>query len=465
MTEHYDAAIIGTGQAGPSLANRLSQAGWKVAVIERGRFGGTCVNTGCMPTKTLVASAYAARLAARAAEYGVVIDGRVGIDMAKVKARKDAVTGTATRNIEMWLRSMPGVTVYQGQARLTSAHEIAVGTQRLRADRIFINVGGRAVIPGIPGLEDVPYLTNESIMEIEFVPKHLIVLGGSYIGLEFAQIFCRFGSRVTVIEAAPRLVPREDEDVSAAIKDILEREHIMIALETKCTSVERTGAGIRLTVDAPSGPAEVTGSHLLLAIGRRPNTDQLGLDAAGVEVDRNGFIVTDDMLRTSAPSIWALGDCNGRGAFTHTAYNDFEIVAANLLDGDPRRASDRILTYGLFIDPPLGRVGMTEREARATGRPLLVATRPMTRVGRAVEKGETLGFMKIAVDAETHKILGAAILGTSGDEAVQCITATMAAGAPYTALQRTVLIHPTVSELIPTLLESLEPLPADKPRL
>lgn len=465
MTEHYDAAIIGTGQAGPSLANRLSQAGWKVAVIERGRFGGTCVNTGCMPTKTLVASAYAARLAARAAEYGVVIDGRVGIDMAKVKARKDAVTGTATRNIEMWLRSMPGVTVYQGQARLTSAHEIAVGTQRLRADRIFINVGGRAVIPGIPGLEDVPYLTNESIMEIEFVPKHLIVLGGSYIGLEFAQIFCRFGSRVTVIEAAPRLVPREDEDVSAAIKDILEREHIMIALETKCTSVERTGAGIRLTVDAPSGPAEVTGSHLLLAIGRRPNTDQLGLDAAGVEVDRNGFIVTDDMLRTSAPSVWALGDCNGRGAFTHTAYNDFEIVAANLLDGDPRRASDRILTYGLFIDPPLGRVGMTEREARATGRPLLVATRPMTRVGRAVEKGETLGFMKIAVDAETHKILGAAILGTSGDEAVQCITATMAAGAPYTALQRTVLIHPTVSELIPTLLESLEPLPADKPRL
>ncbi len=465
MTEHYDAAIIGTGQAGPSLANRLSQAGWKVAVIERGRFGGTCVNTGCMPTKSLVASAYAARLAARAAEYGVVIDGRVGIDMAKVKARKDAVTGTATRNIEMWLRSMPGVTVYQGQARLTSAHEIAVGTQRLRADRIFINVGGRAVIPGIPGLEDVPYLTNESIMEIEFVPEHLIVLGGSYIGLEFAQIFCRFGSRVTVIEAAPRLVPREDEDVSAAIKDILEREHIMIALETKCTSVERTGAGIRLTVDAPSGPAEITGSHLLLAIGRRPNTDQLGLDAAGVEVDRNGFIVTDDMLRTSAPSIWALGDCNGRGAFTHTAYNDFEIVAANLLDGDPRRASDRILTYGLFIDPPLGRVGMTEREARATGRPLLVATRPMTRVGRAVEKGETLGFMKIAVDAETHKILGAAILGTSGDEAVQCITATMAAGAPYTALQRTVLIHPTVSELIPTLLESLEPLPADKPRL
>ena len=465
MTEHYDAAIIGTGQAGPALANRLSQAGWRIAVVERGRFGGTCVNTGCMPTKTLVASAYAARLAARAAEYGVVIDGRIGIDMAKVKARKDAVSGNAARNIETWLRSMPGVTVYQGQARLTSAHEIEVGADRIGADKIFINVGGKPVVPAIAGLDGVPYLTNESIMEIEFLPEHLIVLGGSYIGLEFAQIFGRFGSKVTVIEAAPRLVPREDEDVSDAIKDILEREQIAIALEAKCTSVKKTEAGIRVAIDTPSGPGEITGSHVLLAIGRRPNTDQLGLEAAGVEVDRNGFIVTDEMLRTNVPSIWALGDCNGRGAFTHTAYNDFEIVAANLLDGDPRRASDRILTYGLFIDPPLGRVGLTEREARATGRPLLVATRPMTRVGRAVERGETLGFMKIAVDAETRKILGAAILGTSGDEAVQCITATMSAGAPYTTLQRTVLIHPTVSELIPTLLGSLVPLSADKPRV
>ncbi len=458
MTEHYDAAIIGTGQAGPALANRLSQAGWKIAVIERGRFGGTCVNTGCMPTKTLVASAYAARLAARAAEYGVAIDGHIGIDMAKVKARKDAVSNTATRNIETWLRSMPGVTVYQGQARLASPREIEVGSERISADKIFINVGGRAVIPAIPGLDGVPYLTNESIMEIEFVPEHLIVLGGSYIGLEFAQIFRRFGSKVTVIEAAPRLVPREDEDVSAAIKDILGLEQIAIKLEGTCTRVEKTGAGVCVAIDTPSGPGGITGSHILLAIGRRPNTEDLGLAAAGVEVDRNGFIVTDEMLRTNVPSIWALGDCNGHGAFTHTAYNDFEIVAANLLDGDPRRVSDRIMTYGLFIDPPLGRVGMTERDARASGRPLLVATRPMSRVGRAVERGETLGFMKIAVDAETRKILGAAILGTSGDEAVQCITATMAAGVPYTTLQRTVLMHPTVSELIPTLLGSLVPL-------
>lgn len=465
MTENYDAAIIGTGQAGPSLANRLSQAGWKIAVIERGRFGGTCVNTGCMPTKTLVAIAYAARLAARAAEYGVVIDGRIGIDMAKVKARKDAVSGTASHNIEMWLRSMPGVSVYQAHARLVSPHEIEVGPQRISANKIFIDVGGRAVVPAIPGLDGAPYLTNTSVLELDVLPEHLIVLGGSYIGLEFAQIFRRFGSKVTVVEGAPRLVAREDEDVSDAIRDILEREQIGIELGTMCTGVKQADGGIRVALEGPSRRSEVVGSHILLAVGRRPNTDDLGLKAAGVEVDKNGFIMTDDMLRTSVRSIWALGECNGRGAFTHTAYNDFEIVAANLLDNDPRRASDRILTYGLFIDPPLGRVGLTEREARATGRPLLVATRPMTRVGRAVERGETLGFMKIAVDAETKRILGAAILGTSGDEAVQCITATMSAGAAYTTLQRTVLIHPTVSELIPTLLGSLAPPSADKARV
>ena len=457
MIESYDAAIIGSGQAGPALANRLSQKGWKIAVIERGRFGGTCVNTGCMPTKTLVASAYAARLAARAAEYGVVIEGGIRVDMAKVKARKDAVSDTASHNIEAWLRSMPGVTVYQGQARLAGPNEIEIGASRIRAERIFINVGGTAVVPPIAGLDRVPYLTNETVMQIAFVPRHLIVLGGSYIGLEFAQIFRRFGSEVTVVEAAPRLVAREDEDISATIKDILEREGIRVLLQTTCTAADPATNGARLDLRTPDGVAEIEGSHVLLAIGRRPNTTGLGLEAAGVEVDRNGFIVTDDMLRTSVPSIWALGDCNGRGAFTHTAYNDFEIVAANLLDNDPRRAGDRILTYGLFIDPPLGRVGMTEREARATGRPILLANRPMTRVGRAVERGETQGFMKIAVDAETKKILGAAILGTSGDEAVQCITATMAAGAPYTTLQRTMLIHPTVSELIPTLLGDLKP--------
>ena len=455
MTEQYDAAIIGTGQAGPSLADRLTKAGMKTAIIERGRYGGTCVNTGCMPTKTLVASAYAARIAARAGEYGITIGGPIGIDMKKVKARKDAVSGTASQNVEKWLRSMPHSTIYRGHAQLLSPNGIAINDERISAERIFINVGGRAVVPPIPGLQTVPYLTNETIMEIDAVPRRLVVLGGSYIGLEFAQIFRRFGSEVVVVEAAQRLVPREDDDISDAIKAILEAEGIEIRLSTRCTKATAEKDGTRLHLETPDGTGHVDGSHVLLAIGRRPNTDDLGLSAAGVAVDKNGYIVTDEVLKTNVASIWALGDCNGRGAFTHTAYNDFEIVAANLLDNDPRRASDRILTYGLFIDPPLGRVGLTEREVRASGRPVLMGLRPMSRVSRAVEKGETQGFMKILVDGETHKILGAAILGTSGDEAVQCITAIMSADAPYTVLQRTVLIHPTVSELLPTVLGSL----------
>jgi pyruvate/2-oxoglutarate dehydrogenase complex dihydrolipoamide dehydrogenase (E3) component len=457
MPEQFDAAIIGTGQAGPSLANRLTQAGMKVAVIERGHFGGTCVNTGCMPTKTLVASAYAAHLVARAAEYGVAIEGRVGIDMKTVKARKDAVTGTATKNIEAWLRSMPGCTVLKGHARFTSAHDIQVGTESVSAKKIFINVGGRALVPQIPGIADTGYLTNATIMDLAEVPSHLIVLGGSYIGLEFAQIYRRFGSQVTVIEAAPRLVPREDEDVSDAIKDILEGEAIGVRTGTKCSGLKKDGGTIRVRLETPKGSDEVAGTHLLLAIGRVPNTDDLGLKAAGVEVDERGYIKTDETLATNVPSIWALGDCNGRGAFTHTSYNDYEIVAEDLLDGETRRVSDRIVTYGLFIDPPLGRVGMTEREARAASRNLLIGERPMTRVGRAVEKGETQGFMKVLVDGDSKKILGASILGTGGDEAVQCILTTMYAGAPYTTLKRSVLIHPTVSELIPTVLGELKP--------
>jgi pyruvate/2-oxoglutarate dehydrogenase complex dihydrolipoamide dehydrogenase (E3) component len=457
MAPHYDAAIIGTGQAGPALANRLTQAGMKVAVVERGRFGGTCVNNGCMPTKTMVASAYAAHLAARAADYGVMIAGRVGVDMKKVKARKDAVSDTATKNIETWLNSMPNCTVLRGRARFVSAREIEVGTERLTADKVFINVGGRALVPPIPGIKEVGYLTNETVMEIDFVPRHLVILGGSYIGLEFAQIYRRFGSDVTVIEAAPRLVAREDEDVSIAIKEILEGEGIKIYLDSKCTGLSKRGNTIVACIETAGGSTEIEGTDLLLAIGRIPNTDDLGLDKAGVRLDSRGFIVTDECLRTSVPAIWALGDCNGRGAFTHTSYNDHEIVAANLLDHEPRRVTDRIMTYGLFIDPPLGRIGMTEHEARAAGRPLLIGRRPMTRVGRAVEKGETLGFTKIVVDAETRKILGAAILGTGGDEAVQCITATMYAGVPYTTLSHAVLIHPTVSELIPTVLGELTP--------
>jgi pyruvate/2-oxoglutarate dehydrogenase complex dihydrolipoamide dehydrogenase (E3) component len=457
MATHYDAAIIGTGQAGPALANRLTRAGMKVAVVERGRFGGTCVNNGCMPTKTLVASACAAHLVARAADYGVAIEGRVGIDMKRVKARKDTVSANATSGVEAWLKSMPNCTVLRGHARFVSAYEIEVGTERLTAEKVFINVGGRALVPPISGIDQVSYLTNESIMDIDYAPAHLVILGGSYIGLEFAQIYRRFGSDVTVIEAAPRLVPREDEDVSTAIKEILEGEGIKIYPDSKCTGLSKRGNAIVARIETAGRTNEIEGTDLLLAIGRIPNTDDLGLDKAGVRLDGRGFIVTDECLRTSVPAIWALGDCNGRGAFTHTSYNDHEIVTANLLDHEQRRVTDRIMTYGLFIDPPLGRIEMTEHEARAAGRPLLIGRRPMTRVGRAVEKGETLGFMKIVVDAETRKILGAAILGTGGDEAVQCITATMYAGVPYTTLSHAVLIHPTVSELIPTVLGELTP--------
>ena len=457
MAQHYDAAIIGSGQAGPSLANRLSQAGLRVAIIEGRHFGGTCVNNGCMPTKTLVASAYAARLVARAAEYGIAIDAPVTIDMKKVKARKDAVVTTARTTIEAWLRGMKNCTVLTGHARFVSPREIAVGGETLSADRIFINVGGRPLVPPIPGIDRVGALTNETVMDLETVPRHLIVLGGSYIGLEFAQIFRRFGSDVTVIEAADRLVPREDDEVSAAIRDILAREGVDIRLASKCTGLARTDAGHVARLDTPAGPAEVAGSHLLLAIGRKPNTDDLGLDASGVTADAHGFITVDEQLRTNVPWIFALGDCNGRGAFTHTSYNDYEIVAANLLDGGKRRLSDRIAAYALFIDPPLGRAGMTEREARAAGKRLLIGRRPMTRVSRAVEKGETLGFMKVLVDADTRRILGAAILGTSGDEAIHSVLDTMYTDAPYTTLQRSVHIHPTVTELIPTVLGELAP--------
>jgi pyruvate/2-oxoglutarate dehydrogenase complex dihydrolipoamide dehydrogenase (E3) component len=457
MAQHYGAAIIGSGQAGPSLASRLSQAGLKVAIIERKHFGGTCVNHGCMPTKTLVASAYAARLVARAAEYGIAIDGPVRVEMKKVKARKTVVVDAARTNIETWLRGMKSCTVLTGHARFVSPREIAVGGEMLTADRIFLNVGGRALVPPIPGIEGIDALTNETVMDLETVPRHLIVLGGSYIGLEFAQVFRRFGSDVTVIEAADRLVPREDDEVSTAIKDILEREQIDIRLASTCTRLARTDAGIVARLDTAAGPAEVIGSHLLLAIGRKANTVDLGLAEAGVAVDARGFIPVDEELRTNVPWIFALGDCNGRGAFTHTSYNDYEIVAANLLDNGKRRVCDRIAAYALFIDPPLGRVGMTEREARAAGKRLLIGRRPMTRVGRAVEKGETLGFMKVLVDAETRRIIGAAILGTSGDEAIHSIVDLMYADVPYTTLQRAVHIHPTVAELIPTVLSEMTP--------
>jgi pyruvate/2-oxoglutarate dehydrogenase complex dihydrolipoamide dehydrogenase (E3) component len=454
----YDAIVIGTGQAGPSLAAKLAGAGWKVAIIERHQFGGTCVNTGCIPTKTLVASARAAWMARNAEDYGVIIDGAVSVDMKKVKGRKDKVSGASRMGLEKWLKGMENCTVYEGHARFVSSHEVTLEGATLSGDRIFINVGARAAIPSIAGLSDVRYLTNSSMMDLDTLPEHLIVVGGSYVGLEFAQMYRRFGSRVTVIEKGPRLVSREDSDVSETIAEILTGEGIEIRLNSDCISVRDAAGEIAVGTTCDGSRSEVQGSHLLLALGRRPNTDDLGLENTGIDRDERGHIKVDDELRTSVAGVWALGECNGRGAFTHTSYNEFEIVAANLLDGEHRLLTDRITAYALYIDPPLGRVGMTEAEVLRSGRTALVGKRPMSKVGRAVEKGETQGFMKIVVDAESKQILGASILGVEGDEAIHCILDTMYAKAPYTVLQRAVHIHPTVSELIPTVLGDLKPL-------
>jgi pyruvate/2-oxoglutarate dehydrogenase complex dihydrolipoamide dehydrogenase (E3) component len=453
----FDAIIIGAGQAGPPLAARLTGAGMKVALVERGLFGGTCVNTGCTPTKTLIASAYVAHMAYRAGDYGVSIQGRPTVDMARVKARADAVVERSRTGVEGWLRSMPNCWVLRGHAAFESPTTVRVGDDVLSAPRVFVNVGGRAAVPRIPGVGEIPHLDNSSILALDRVPEHLVVVGGSYVGLEFAQAFRRFGAQVTVVEMMEHVIPREDPEISAAIEDILRGEGIALRLDAKCIGLAPHHRGGVIRVDCREGEPEVVGSHVLLATGRRPNTDDLGLDRAGVATDARGYITVDDKLATNVPGIWALGDCNGRGAFTHTAYNDYEIVAANLLDGADRRVSERIPAYALYVDPPLGRVGLTETEARKTGRPLLVGSRPMTRVSRAVEKGETLGLMKVVADAQTRQILGAAILGVGGDEAIHGVIDMMQASATIDTYMRAVPIHPNVSELIPTVLGEMKP--------
>jgi pyruvate/2-oxoglutarate dehydrogenase complex dihydrolipoamide dehydrogenase (E3) component len=450
----FDAIIIGGGQAGPALAGRLTTAGQTVALIERKFLGGTCVNVGCMPTKTLVASARAAHVARTGGTYGVMINGPIEIDMARVKARADTVIENARGNVGKWLQGMAGLTLIDGHARFEGPNSLRVGDQGLSAPKIFINVGGRTSIPDMPGLDEVSYLTSSTILKLDRVPRHLVVVGGSYIGLEFAQMYRRFGAEVTVIERGPKLIGREDDDISDAIRTILEAEGITIHTNAGDLAVARHAEGVAVTLASGIG---VTGSHLLVAVGRRPNTDDLGLEAAGIATDKRGYISVDDRLETGVSGVYALGDCNGRGAFTHTAYNDFEIVAANLLEGADRKLSQRIPAYALYIDPPLGRVGLSEREARASGRNILISKRPMARVGRAVERGETAGFIKIIADAETKRILGAAILGIEGDEAIHGILDAMHADVGYPTLQWAVPIHPTVSELIPTVLGDLKP--------
>lgn len=459
ITKHFDAIVIGTGQAGPSLAARLAGSGMTVAIIERKRFGGTCVNNGCIPTKTLVASAYAAHMARRGQEYGFSVQAAdVKTDMKRIKSRKDAIVARSNTGVEKMLRGLDKCTVIQGHARFESPHTVSVNNELLEAGKIFIDVGGRASIPRISGLDAVPFLTNSSMMDVDFRPEHLMILGGSYVGLEFAQMYRRFGSDVTVIEMGSRVAHREDEDISAAIREILEAEGITIRLNAECVSASMKGGKIALGLTCDEKPKEILGSHLLLATGRIPNTQDLGLDKAGIRTDQRGYITVDDELQTSAPGVWALGDCNGRGAFTHTSYNDHEIVADNLLTGAGRRVTDRITTYGLFIDPPLGRCGMTETEIRKSRIPALVASYPMSKVSRAVEKSETQGLIKICVHAETKQILGAAILGTTGDEVIHVLLDLMYAKAPFTLIQRAVHIHPTVTEFLPTVLSKLKPI-------
>jgi len=458
MSQQFDAIIIGTGQAGPALAGRLNTEGLKTAIIERKLVGGTCVNVGCIPTKTLVASAKAAHAARRAQDFGVRVDGRVSVDMARVKARKDAIAGASNQGVTSWLEGMEGVTLIRGHARFVGPKQVSVNGETLEADKIFIDVGARARVPEMPGLEEVDYFTKSNMMEVDFLPDHSVIMGGSYIGLEFAQMYRRFGSKVTVVEMGARLIPREDEDVSDTVREILEDEGVNVRLNAECITVARTPTGVAVGISCDEDPKTIEGSHLLLAVGRVPNTDDLGLEAAGVEVNARGQIIVDDCLQTNVPGIWAMGEVNGRGAFTHTSFNDYEIVAANLFDDDPRRVTDRILCYGLFIDPPLGRVGMTEQVAKASGRNVLVGKRMMSRVGRAREFGETQGFMKVLVDADSQEILGGAILGLSGDEAIHCLIDVMYAKQPYTVISRAVHIHPTVTELIPTMLQELEPL-------
>jgi len=458
MPSIFDAIVIGTGQAGPPLAARLAHAGMKVAVMEKHRFGGTCVNDGCTPTKAMIASAYAAHMARRAGDYGVMLDASPRVDMKQVKVRKDEIVRGSRDGVEQWMQGLNDATVYRGHARFVGQNAVRVNDDELSADMIFVDVGGRPRVPKMPGLDSVAYLTNVTMMDLDCVPEHLVVVGGSYVGLEFAQMMRRFGSRVTVVEMGPRLVAREDEDVSLAIQDFLHAEGLELRLGAQCVSVRKEADGLSVGLQCTEGAPRESATHLLLAIGRVPNTDDLGLERADIRTDKHGYIEVDEALRTSNPRVWALGDCNGKGAFTHTAYNDYEIVADNLLSNSNRKYTDRIPVYALYTDPPLGRVGMSEAEIRKAGIDALVGKRPMTRVARAIEKGETRGFLKIHVERGSKRILGASLLGTGADEAVHSLIDAVYSKMPCTEFQRHVRIHPNVSELLPTVLEDLTPL-------
>lgn len=450
----YDAIIIGTGQAGPALAGKHLSNDLKVAVIEKGHYGGACVNYGCTPTKAYVASARRAYVAKNSRDLGVSVDGNVRVDLKRIKRRKDKIVQDSRDGLKDFLEDTDGLTVYNGKGVFTGPHTVEVNGEELEADRIFINVGGRPRIPD--GFEEVDYLTNRSILELDEIPEHLVIVGGGYVGLEFGQMFRRFGSEVTIIEKNAQLLSKEDDEICRSMQEILKNEGINIRLNAECISGEPAGNGVKVNLDCAEGPPELEGSHLLLAVGRVPNTDGLGLEKAGVETDERGFIKVNDSLQTSVDHIWAMGDCNGEGAFTHTAYNDYQIVASQLFGDGSRKLSDRYLCYAAFIDPALGRVGMNEKMVKEKGIKAKVATRPMSRIARAKEMGETQGLLKILIDADTDKVLGASFLGAGADEYIHTIIDLMYADAPYTVIRDAVHIHPTVSELIPTMLENPE---------
>lgn len=459
-TSHYDAIIIGSGQAGTPLVFKMASKGKKVAFIEKEHLGGTCLNVGCTPTKTYVASARRMWDAQHGEELGVFIPEGARVDLAKVKARKDALIKKSVDGITAGVTKNENITFYKGAARFEGNKTIIVNNEQLTADEIYINVGGRPIDP--KGFENVDYLTNQSILQLETLPKHLIIVGGSYIGLEFGQMFRRFGCEVTIIERGARIVKREDPEVSQHIYNFLREEGIKFQLNANCLSGKQEANGqVTVNIDCTDGQPEITGSHLLLAVGRKPNTDLLNLESTDINVGKRGYIEVDDYLQTNVPGVYALGDCNGKGAFTHTAYNDYEIVAENKFDGKDRKVSDRIMTYGLFVDPPLGRAGLSRQQALDQGYEILEAKRPMSRISRAKEKGETKGFMSAIIDAKTNKILGATVLGVGGDEIISSILNIMVADAPYTVIRDSVQPHPTVSELIPTMLENLSPVKAD----
>jgi pyruvate/2-oxoglutarate dehydrogenase complex dihydrolipoamide dehydrogenase (E3) component len=451
----YDAIVIGSGQAGNPLCQKLADHGWAVALIEKEHLGGTCVNTGCTPTKTMVASAQVAHYARHAARWGVR-SSDVSVDLAKIVARKNQIVGQVRGGLERKVQQRKNLHLHRGHARFLDAHRLRVGDQVLEGERVFINTGTRVAVPPLDGLDAIPYLTNATIMELTEVPEHLVVLGGGYIGLEFGQMFRRFGSLVTVVHNGAQILAREDADVAAELQKALEAEGLRFVLNARTTRLERHNRVVTLTVQTGSGSQTVTGSHLLVATGRRPNSDDLGLENIGMETDAHGFIRVNNRLETGVPGIWALGDVKGGPAFTHISFNDYQIVYANLIEGRSLTTDNRHVPYSVFTDPQLGRVGLTEKEARASGRRLKLGKIPMGWVARAIERDETAGLMKLVVDADSDRILGAAVLSTEGGELVQLLGAVMLAGAPYTLLKGAVYIHPTLAEGFWTLMEEVK---------